>query len=152
MVAIDEHTVPERIDSGLPEKIRLKRAEWELLREVNGKRTAGEIARQLNRENHEIFSILSNLYQKNLIKVQIPADKVYVDKAFFTNLEKVLTEYIGPVAPFVIDEMLIELNEDRFEFDAGKLPLLTEMISRTIEDDGKRVEYQRVMLKQLIKA
>jgi hypothetical protein len=152
MVTIDAKTVPERTGSGIPEEVRLKRAEWELLREIDGKRTAGEIARYLDRENREIFSILSNLYQKNLIKVQISADKVYVDKAFFTNLEQILTEYIGPVAPFVIDEMLVELNEDRSEFDSAKLPLLTEMISRTIEDDGKRVEYQRVMLKHLSKA
>jgi len=152
MIKIDANTVPERTVSGEPGEIRLKRAEWELLREIDGKRTAGEIAGLLNRENHDIFTVLNNLYQKNLIKVQIPADKVYVDKAFFTNLEQILTEYIGPVAPFVIDEMLIELNEERSEFDAGKLPLLTEMISRTIEDDGKRVDYQRVMLKQLSKA
>ena len=74
-----------------------------------------------------------------------------MEAEFFSNLERILTEYIGPVAPFIIDEMLVELNEDRPGFSREKISLLAEMISRTIDDDAKRIKYQTVMLEQLDK-
>jgi hypothetical protein len=129
--------------------LKLKRKEWELVLQIDGNRTIQEIFGLIDLEKDEILAVLYNLFQKNLIKVKNHADKIYVDSEFFEKLEKILTEFIGPVAPFVIDEMLVELNEDRSGFDGEKLPLLAEMISRTIDDDTKRVNYQRVILEQL---
>ena len=74
-----------------------------------------------------------------------------MEPEFFADLERILTEYIGPVAPFVIDEMLVELNEDRSGFSSERIPLLAEMISRTIDDDTKRIKFQAVILEQLAK-
>ncbi len=129
--------------------VKLKRREWELVLQIDGNRTIQEIFGLLDLEKDEILAVLYNLFQKNLIKVKNHADKINVDAEFFEKLEKILTEFIGPVAPFVIDEMLVELNEDRSDFDGEKLPLLAEMIGRTIDDDTKRVNYQRVILEQL---
>ncbi len=149
---INDKMVLEVIGANGPGNIKLKRKEWELVIQIDGVRTVGEIVGRFKVEKAEILAIFDNLYQKNLIKVKNHVDKVYVDKEFFTKLEQILTEYIGPVAPFVIDEMLIELNEDRSEFNTEKLPLLAEMISRTIEDDEKKIKYQSVMLEQLMKS
>jgi len=148
---INDKTVLEVYDGIGHKDIRLRRKEWEIVLQIDGNRTVGEIAGNVNLKKDEILALLYNLYQKNLIKVKIYADKVNVDAEFFTTLENVLTEYIGPVAPFVIDEMLVELNEERSGFNSDKLPLLAEMISRMIEDDAKRIKYQNVILEQLRK-
>ena len=147
----DDQMVLEVTRAHNSEKVRLKEKEWELLLQINGIRSVSELVHKSVLEKSEILSVLGNLHQKNLIKVTDHADKEYVDNELFKNLEQTLTEYIGPVASFVIDEMLIELNEDRSEFSSEKLPLLVEMISRTIEDDVKRINYQNIMLKQLRK-
>ena len=71
---------------------------------------------------------------------------INVGEDFFTQVEDVLVNYIGPVAPYVINDVLLELNEEKDKFLKEKAPLLIESLSQEILDDSKRVQFQREML------
>ena len=68
---------------------------------------------------------------------------------FFEELEQVLVQYIGPVAPYILEDNLTELGEVRENFDAEKIPILIEALSQEITDDKKRVEFQKDMLNRI---
>jgi hypothetical protein len=71
---------------------------------------------------------------------------INVGEEFFTQVEVVLVNYIGPVAPYVINDVLLELNEEKDKFLKEKVPLLIESLSQEILDENKRVQFQREML------
>jgi hypothetical protein len=70
----------------------------------------------------------------------------FAGEIFFKKLEEVLVKIIGPVAEYVINDVLWELNEIREKFLIDTIPLLIESISREILDDKKRVHFQKEML------
>jgi hypothetical protein len=72
-----------------------------------------------------------------------------VTDKFFDELEQVLVQYIGPVAPYIIEDILTDLGEDKHNFEDDKIPLLIEALSREITDDKKRVAFQRDMLERI---
>ena len=71
---------------------------------------------------------------------------IYVGEDFFTKLESILVNYIGPVAPYVINDVLMELSEEQDKLLKENVPLLIESLSQEILDDTKRVKFQREML------
>ena len=68
---------------------------------------------------------------------------------FFEELEHVLIQYIGPVAPYIIEDSLTDLGEGKDKFDREKIPILIEALSQEITDDKKRVEFQKDMLNRI---
>ena len=70
----------------------------------------------------------------------------YAESGFFQQLEQVLAKSIGPVASYIIEDVLLDLNQSREQFLKDNIPLLTESISMEIEDENKRVQFQEEML------
>ena len=130
-------------------EVKLKSAEWQIILQINGKKTIQEIIDTLEGGEQEILPHLFELYQKKLIIPEtVPAltKQDYVPADFFKKIENILVGYIGPVAPFVINDVLLELNIDANEFLTENVPLLIESISQEILDDSKRVKFQKEML------
>jgi hypothetical protein len=73
----------------------------------------------------------------------------YVREDFFKRLEDVLVKIIGPVAPYVIEEVLVDLNTERGRVEKENVALLTEAISQQISDEDKRLKFQREMLEYI---
>jgi hypothetical protein len=68
---------------------------------------------------------------------------------FFKRLEEVLVRTIGPVAPFVIDDVLLDTNMERDRVEKEIVPLLTEAVSQQIADEDKRLKFQQEMLEYI---
>ena len=68
---------------------------------------------------------------------------------FFEDLEHVLVQYIGPIAPYIIDDSLADLGEVKENFNVEKIPILIEALSQEITDDKKRAEFQKDMLSRI---
>jgi hypothetical protein len=136
-----------------PTETNLSSAEWQAIMKVDGKKTLQTIIDELNLPQDESLKILYNLHQKRLIEVIVEReidDEIAGDE-FFKKLEEILVKIIGPVAVYVINDVLWELNETREKFLVKNIPLLTESISREIHDENKRVNFQKEML-NLIKS
>ena len=133
--------------------VKLRSAEWEVIMQIDGEKTLQGIISKLNFREEVVLSLVNNLFEKELIEIIDTADnkKEYAGEDFFQHLEKTLVEIIGPVAKYIIDDILLDLEEDRQTFLKEKMPLLTEAISQEIMDDDKRLKFQREMLAHIKK-
>jgi hypothetical protein len=73
----------------------------------------------------------------------------YVREDFFKRLEAVLVRNIGPVASYIIDDVLSDLNIERSRVSKEDVALLTEAIGQQISDEDKRLKFQQEMLEYL---
>jgi hypothetical protein len=70
-------------------------------------------------------------------------------EVFFKRLEEVLVKNIGPVASYIIDDVLSDLNTERDQVSGENAALLTEAISHQIADEDKRLKFQQDMLEYI---
>jgi len=129
---------------------KLKSAEWQIILQIDGKKKLQDIIDTLTLSEDEILPLVFNLCQKELLvfdqSVSVAPPQNYVDISFFNQLADTLVNYIGPVASYVINDVLLELNEQQDQFLKEKVPLLIETLSQEIVDEAKRVKFQKEML------
>ena len=132
-----------------PTASNLTLTEWKVIMQVDGKKNLQNIIDELSIGEEESLAIFHELYKKNLIEIVVQDDvqEQLAGEEFFKNLENILVKIIGPVAVYIINDVLWELNETREKFVVEKIPSLTESISREILDEIKRVQFQKDMLK-----
>jgi hypothetical protein len=131
-----------------PTESSLSSAEWQVITQVDGKKSLRNIIDILKFEENQGLELFYKLHQKDLIQIVVEAkteEEIAGDK-FFEKLEEVLVKIIGPVAVYVINDVLWELNESREKYSKDKIPLLIESISGEILDDKKRMQFQKEML------
>ena len=73
----------------------------------------------------------------------------YVREDFFKRLEEILVRNIGPVASYIIEDVLTDLNTDRNGVNKENVALFTEAISQQIMDEDKRLKFQKEMLEYI---
>jgi hypothetical protein len=131
-----------------PTESSLSSAEWQVITQVDGKKSLQNIIDSITFENDPSLEIFYTLYEKKLIEIvtRQQTQEQLADEIFFKKLDEVLVKIIGPVAVYVINDVLWELNETRDKFLIGKIPLLIESISGEILDDKKKVNFQKEML------
>jgi hypothetical protein len=64
-------------------------------------------------------------------------------------LEAELTKVIGPVAPLILDDTIMEMDTTKDHCLPERIPELIEMVSEEIVDSQKKVKFQQIMLNQL---
>ncbi len=147
------HVICGLTGSKSPTDVTLRSAEWAVITQVDGNKSVDDIAQVLALTEEEAIGLFIGLVEKGLIEIQStekPQTKL-VDHEFFANLEKELMAVIGPVAPFLIEDTLIEMGEGKDKFMAERIPDLIEMISDEINDGEKKIKFQSVMLNYIKK-
>jgi len=131
-----------------PTESSLSSAEWQVITQVDGKKSLQNIIDSIAFEEEQSLEIFYKLHKKDLIEIVVEnkTQEEIAGENFFEKLEEVLVKIIGPVAVYIINDVLWELNETRDKFLIDKIPLLIESISREITDDKKRVYFQKEML------
>jgi hypothetical protein len=134
----------DKPESGLD----LKSTEWAVLTQIDGEKTVQSIIRSLAFSEDEGLQVFYNLFINNLVGIKDTRKKEQeaVSPSFFKALEETLIKIIGPVAGYIIDDVLWEMDEKRDKFPKENVPVLTESISQEISDDEKRVRFQQEML------
>ena len=109
-----------------PIETNLSSAEWQAIMKVDGKKDLQSIMEDLNFSEDEGLRIFYNLSQKRLIEIVVEADNEneVAGEEFFKKLEEILVKIIGPVAVYVINDVLWELNETREKFLVNNIPSL----------------------------
>jgi hypothetical protein len=131
-----------------PTESSLSSAEWQVITQVDGKKNLQNIIDSLNLDDNQGLEIFYTLYQKDLIRIVVGQEthEEIAGETFFNKLEEILVKIIGPVAVYVINDVLWELNESRDKYLKDKIPLLIESISGEILDEKKRMHFQKEML------
>ena len=132
--------------------INLKSAEWNILTQVDGMRSVGEISKALNVDEIGVAKILYGLHSAGLLgvveKPKPPPEKM-VGREFFKRVAEELAKALGPIASVIVDDQITEMGEQRDAFPRDKAAELIEGISSEITDEGKRIRFQRSMLEIL---
>ena len=131
-----------------PTESSLSSSEWQIITQVDGKKTLQNIIDGQKFDAEKGLEIFYKLYEKKLIEI-VPENlnqSEFADEKLFSKIEEVLVKIIGPVAVYIINDVLWELNETREKFLVNNIPLLIESISREILDDEKRMNFQKEML------
>ena len=142
------HVVYKKSEIKSASGLNLRSAEWMVLTQVNGKNSIEEIAEIASMQVQEVTQILHNLFQLGLIEIyrQEKKEENILDASFFINIEQVLMNIIGPVAPFVIEDVLAETNQSKSKFPSERVAELIELICDEIQDDQKKIQFQTQML------
>jgi hypothetical protein len=133
--------------------LNLRSAEWMILTQINGEKSIKEIAAIATMSVKDVTRILYNLHQLELIELYQAEkkEKNTIGLSFFSNMQKVLTDIIGPVAPFVIQDVLLETNQTTNKFPSERIAELIELICDEIQDDQKKIKFQSEMLNYIKK-
>jgi hypothetical protein len=127
----------------------LKAGEWNLLIRINGVKTVSDLSRELGATEIETAKKLYRLLTEKLVEVAekpLQPAKRTVGKTFFDKVQEELTQIMGPIAPVVIEDNVSEMEEKVSAFPRDRAAELVERISSEISNEGKRVDYQKLML------
>lgn len=133
--------------------LNLRSAEWMVLTQVNGEQAIHEIAAVASMPVKDVTRVLYKLFQLELIELYRAEkkEKNTLGLSFFLNMEKVLINIIGPVAPFVVTDILLETNLAKNKFPSERVAELIELICDEIQDDQKKITFQSEMLQYIKK-
>lgn len=133
-----------------PSEVKLRSLEWAIVTQLNGEKTVGQIGEVLALNPDETHEMFERLMEEGLLElVESPGDDPYVPEEILEDIEYQLTYHIGPVAGFLIDDILEDLKRSREKLDCKQLPLFVELLSLEISNVDKRHEFQKQMLKKI---
>ncbi len=121
---------------------------WKVLALINGRNSVKDMCVALRASEFSVAKVLSYLHSRRIVQVvaMIRPIATRVREAFFEEMEGALAQHIGPIAPVIIADTLIETGKSREYINRDDLPLLVERIGESVEDDKERVQFQSHML------
>jgi len=126
--------------------------QWNILVLSNGTKTISEIAKSLEWDEYKVLKTVYQLVQIGMLERaedRVSAKKKLVRGDFFTVLDIEFKKVIGPVAPFIIDDKLVELGEDKASFPQERALPFMEALSEEILNPQKRSEFLKTTMKLL---
>jgi hypothetical protein len=133
--------------------ITIPHAAWRVLCKIDGRRSVQEVAGALKAPYAQTAKILFNLCKSGLVAVVPPAAQMagsIVPTGLLTRLVAHLTEFMGPIAPFVVRDQIRSLNETQDRFPQAKLEELIGLVSREISDAKRRSEFEAVIAREFV--
>ena len=149
----EPHVTYKKTDLNNASELNLNSADWMILTQVNGNQSIEEISETSSMKIEEVSDIMENLFSLGLIELYSSEKKEesVLAPGFFENMEQMLIKIIGPVAPFVIDDVISEAGDNKSKFPSKKAAELIELICDEIQDDEKKIRFQSEMLNILKK-
>jgi len=126
----------------------IKADQWNVLALTNGVRTVSETANALGWDEFRTLKTIYQLVQAGLLEKgegQRPSGRKNVGADFFPTIEKELKTVMGPVAPFIIEDKLVELGEIREFFPEEEARHFIESLSQEIHHETKRKGFLKAM-------
>ncbi len=120
----------------------------QVLMELDGTKTLGQVSRSLNMNMKHLRSILGRLHKLNLCeaaKDSVPK----LSRDFFNYLSSELSRAMGPIADVVIEDEVSEMGEDMARFPAHRAAELVDLLARQILREERKVAFQQAMVKKL---
>ncbi|GAB6094139.1 hypothetical protein JCM14469_03910 [Desulfatiferula olefinivorans] len=119
-----------------------------VLMNIDGVKTLGEIARILNVDMITLKETLQRLDRLKLIEADVETVPT-LDQAFFDFLANHLSIAMGPMAEILIEDEIRELGVDRNSIPTHRAAELVDILAREIPREEKKVKFQQTMLKKL---
>jgi hypothetical protein len=134
--------------TGATGMVTLQPEDWQVLAQVNGLRSIEDIAVGLNRDEFSVAKTMHGLIRAGLLIVndQASSAKPSINSAFLKKMESEFVEIIGPLAPVIIESEIAALGESAQSFPRNKVGQLVERVCREIDQEDKRIQFQKTIL------
>jgi hypothetical protein len=131
--------------------ITIPHAAWRVLSKIDGRRSVQEVAGALKAPYAQTAKILFNLCKSGLVTAAPLAQTAgnIVPAGLMTRLIGHLTEFMGPIAPFVMRDQIRVLGESQEKFPQTKVEELVALVSREISDPKLRSEFETAIAREL---
>ena len=130
----------------------VKGDQWNVLAMTNGNRTISEIARALGWDQFKTSKAIYRLIQAGFVE-RTEERRVSSRKAmgenFFSMLEHELKKVMGPVAPFIVDDKLIDFGESKESLPQDQALSFVEAVGEEIPNEQRREEFKKEMMEFL---
>ncbi|MFO8111892.1 MAG: hypothetical protein R6T92_05225 [Desulfosalsimonadaceae bacterium] len=119
-----------------------------VLMELDGKKTLGQVAHSLNMNMKTLRDIVSRIYQMRLCEAAAESMPV-LGRDFFNALSVELSKAMGPIADVVIEDEVADMGETQDRFPAHRAAELVDVLARQILREERKVAFQQSMVKKL---
>ena len=137
---------------GTPEDKNINSIQWKVLALCNGQRAVYEIAENLNWPVFETSKVICQMVQNGLlekgadkgIERKTKAKRI-VNGSFFPVIENELRKIMGPMAPIIIEDKLVDFGETKEFFPEDQLTPFIQSVTDEISDKAKKVAFNKLM-------
>ncbi len=112
---------------------------------LDGEKPVKEIARATGFPVEQLGDVVEKLSELGLVEPVAPKVPT-LGKADFDLIVSTLARIVGPIADVLVDEAVSDLGYTRTGYPVDGVADLIDALSREIDDDKKRVEFQKSML------
>jgi hypothetical protein len=119
-----------------------------LVFEMDGTKSISEIAKNLKIPMKDMRSMLQKLIENNLIEIAETRGR-FVNGDFMDYLHVHLTEAVGPVAEFLIDDCLSEMGLEKNKIPVTRAIDLVKMLAQESRHKEKKEEFLKTMLNKM---
>jgi Domain of unknown function (DUF4388) len=106
--------------------VQLDKAAWLIMPKMDGKRTVGEIAKELQLEDYVVITHLESMLANGLI--QVTERVAGVPEGLIAEIKKVVVQLTGPMGSFLLEEIAEDLSSDLLNLPMASLQ---EFLTRT---------------------
>jgi len=132
--------------------ITIPHAAWRVLCKIDGRRSVQEIAAALKAPYAQMAKILYNLCKSGLVALVSTATQApgnTVSAGLLARVIALLTDVMGPIAPFVVRDQIRALSESQEKFPQAKLEELIGLVSREVSDAKLRSEFETAVVREI---
>jgi len=122
--------------------------QWNVLALSNGTRPVSEIGKTLQWDEYKVFRTVYQLVRMGLLEkgeIHKAVKKRPVGDGFFKTVENELKRTMGPVAPFIIEDKLIDFGETKDSLPQEQEIPFVESLGEEVPNLQKRKEFVRVV-------
>ena len=126
-------------------KLTLDGMSLSILMQFDGQKTLDQVARNLNKNPAALKQVVLKLLGARLIQPVNQVEKT-ADTGFMEYLVSRLSAAIGPLGRIIVEDGLETLGHTCATLPAGQAAELTDLVSREIPSEAKRVQFKQAML------
>jgi hypothetical protein len=119
-----------------------------VLVELNGKVSAGDVARKIGMSGETMWKVFTRLLNLGLIE-SVQGAVPLLSSDFFHYLHAELSMAVGPLAEILVEDAVEDMGMTPGAFPRHRAAELVDALARQIPREEKRIVFQHAMLKRI---
>ena len=132
-----------------PGELTLDKQMLSVIRELDGKKTIGFVAKNIGLEPDKIKEIIARLLKQGIIALVIQSMPI-LQEDFFSYLTDQLSQATGPMAEVLIDEAVAGLGYNPSNFPKHRVQELIDLLAPKIFREEKRLAFKQNLHKKIL--
>ncbi len=132
-----------------PGELTLDKEMLAVIRELDGKRTIGTVAKNIGLELDKLKEIIAKLLTHGIIAL-VNQSMPMMKEDFFIYLTDQLSLATGPMAEVLIDEAVASLGYNLLNFPKHRVQELIDLLTSKVFREEKKVAFKQNLYKKLL--